>query len=203
MLLKALSGLLPIASGSVTVGGEEVAGRSERDLFPVRARMGMLFQGGALFDDLTVAGNVGFPLARRGVPPEEIAARVTAELERVRLAGAADLMPSALSGGMRKRVGIARALVADPEVALYDEPTAGLDPVTSAKILGLLKTARDERGVTGLAAGHELTSLLPACDAVCLLDEGRVRYHGPVAGLEAAEDPMVHAFVTGEERPAP
>ena len=199
VLLKALCGLVPIASGSVRLGGDEVAGRAEHELFALRARVGMLFQGGALFDDRTVAGNVGFPLARRGVPEAEVAARVAAELGQVRLAGAADLIPSELSGGMRKRVGIARALVADPDVALYDEPTAGLDPVTSAKILDLLKAARDERGVTGLAAGHELESLLPACDAVCLLDAGRVRYHGPVAGLRDAADPMVHAFVTGEE----
>lgn len=200
VLLKALAGLLPIASGSVRIAGEELRGRAEKALFGIRGRIGMLFQGGALFDDLTVAGNVGFPLARRGVAPAKVDARVRAELDRVRLAGAGDLSPSELSGGMRKRVGIARALIADPDVALYDEPTAGLDPVTSAKILAIVKGARDEGGLTGIAAGHELGSLLPACDAACVLDAGRVRYHGPVAGLETATDPFVHAFVTGEER---
>jgi phospholipid/cholesterol/gamma-HCH transport system ATP-binding protein len=197
VLLKAICGLLPVESGRITVDGEVVSGRSEEALFPVRERIGMLFQQGALFDTLSVFDNVAFPLRRRKLPEDEVAARTHAELEAVRLGHAAQLLPGEISGGMRKRVGIARALVTDPPVALYDEPTAGLDPVTGAKILRLLRTACEARGVAAIAVGHELDTLLPASDDVAMLLEGRLLYRGDAEGLSEAAHPAVRQFVTG------
>lgn len=197
VLLKALCGLLPAAAGSVRIDGEEVVGRGEAELFEVRRRVGMLFQAGALFDDAAVLHNVAFPLLRRGVAEAEALERARTELGRVGLAHAEALFPHELSGGMRKRVGIARALVAGPAVALFDEPTAGLDPVSSARIMRLVAGARDAHGAAALAVGNELEALLPAADEALVLFDGRVAFRGPPAGLPASDDPRVRQFVAG------
>ena len=198
-LMKAAAGLVPISSGEIHVDGVPVQGRTDDELWPVRSRMGMLFQQGGLFDTLSVLENVSFPLARKGVCQDIARRRALLELERVGLSDAAHLLPAQLSGGMRKRVGIARALVTDPPVALFDEPTAGLDPVTGARILDLLRAACDEREVTAIAAGHEVGIMLRACDSAAVLIAGRLAYAGPADTTLAADDPNVRLYVAGIE----
>ncbi|RMG18049.1 MAG: ATP-binding cassette domain-containing protein [Deltaproteobacteria bacterium] len=198
LLLKVVAGLVPVDGGEVWVRGRPLHRLGELRLFEARREMGMVFQGGALFERLTVLENVRFPLDRRGLPLEAATARALAELRSVGLAEVGDRRPSELSGGMRKRVGIARARVIDAPVNLWDEPTAGLDPVTAGKILeGVVETRR--RGAAGIAVGHELSTLLPACTEAAMLLEGRLLFHGPIDALARAEHAAVRQFVTGCE----
>lgn len=143
VLVKVMAGLIPPTTGRLIIDGTDVTGWSEEKLAPVRARIGMLFQNYALYDFLDVAGNVGFPLAQRGLAAEAIDPRVRERLRAVGLAGSEFKQPSQLSGGMKKRAGIARATIAAPELVLYDEPTAGLDPVTTSKVYDLLRADHD------------------------------------------------------------
>ena len=182
--------------GEVFVGGEPVHGRDEAALFEVRARIGMLFQGGALFDGMTVLENVAFPLLRRGFPRARAVERARAELRAVGLAGSEDTHPDALSGGMRKRAAVARVRVVAAPVCLWDEPTAGLDPLAAQRILDLVETPTRE-GAAGIAVGHELSTLLSRCRRAAMLMDGRLIYHGSVAGLRTAAHPAVRQFATG------
>ncbi len=199
VLLKVLCTLLAPDAGRVAVDGEDVTGAGEDRLMAVRARFGMLFQNNALFDFMTVGENVAFPLARRGgVAPSEIAARVGARLRAVGLAGSEAKLPSELSGGMRKRVGIARAVIASPEFLLYDEPTAGLDPVTTSKVYELLDRERAETGATVVVVSSDVDALLKFAPRVAMLYRGRLHYDGPSAGARDAADPVVRQFIRGE-----
>ena len=197
VLLKLLCGLLPADRGTIHIGEDEVTGRREAELMEVRQRIGMLFQNYALFDFLSVGENVAFPLVRRGAPRGEIDARVEERLRAVGLAGSGDKMPSELSGGMKKRVGIARATVARPELVIYDEPTAGLDPVTTSKIYDLLRADQEETGCTVIAVSSDVDALIGFADTIAMLHEGQVRYLGPAAGVREAADPVVRQFVSG------
>jgi phospholipid/cholesterol/gamma-HCH transport system ATP-binding protein len=199
VLLKLLVGLVAPDGGTVHIGDDEVSGRREPDLMAIRQRVGMLFQNYALFDFLSVHGNVAFPLVRRGgIPPEEIDARVRDRLRKVGLAGSEEKMPSELSGGMKKRVGIARATIARPDVVIYDEPTAGLDPVTTSKIYDLIRADQDETGCTVVAVSSDVDALIGFADTIAMLHDGRIRYQGPAAAVRDAADPVVRQFVRGD-----
>ncbi len=174
LALKVVCGLVRPDSGRVWVDDDEVSALSETALMPVRARIGMVFQNFALFDYLDVAGNIAFPLEQLGgTPPEEVEARVRRRLEQVHLPGIAHLMPAELSGGMKKRVCLARATIHDPPILLCDDPTAGLDPVTTNRIFRLLKQLQAETGATAIIVSHEVGYLKPICDDFVLLEQGR------------------------------
>ena len=206
VLLKLACGLEPPDAGDIDVLGERIAAstggpthRHEAALGPLRKRIGMLFQSYALFDFLTVAGNVAFPLEQRGgIPAAEIAERVATRLRAVGLAGSEDKLIGALSGGMKKRVGIARATCADSELVIYDEPTAGLDPVTTQKIYDLLAADQARTGASVLAVSSDVVALAGFVDEIAFLYRGRIAYRGPARGIADAPDPLVRQFVRGE-----
>jgi len=199
VLMKILCGLVAADAGSVVVDGQEVSGASEAALGPLRARFGMLFQASALFDFMTVAENVAFPLVRRGgVARTEIDARVAERLRAVGLAGSESKRPAELSGGMKRRAAIARATIARPDIVLYDEPTAGLDPVTTSKIYDLLRADHAETGATVVAVSSDVSALRRFCPRVGMLYQGVLHYDGPSEGMADAGDPVVRQFVRGE-----
>jgi len=199
VLLKLVCGLEQPDIGHVEVFGEDITGRTEAELGPLRRRIGMLFQNYALFDFLSVAGNVAFPLEQRGdATPDQIATRVADRIRAVGLAGSESKLTAELSGGMKKRVGIARATVADAEIVIYDEPTAGLDPVTTQKIYDLLVADQTRTGATVLAVSSDVAALAKFVDEIAFLYQGRILYRGPAASIEDAPDPLVRQFVRGE-----
>jgi phospholipid/cholesterol/gamma-HCH transport system ATP-binding protein len=199
VLLKVICGLVQVDRGRIEVDGADVSDRSEQALAPIRSRIGFLFQNYALFDFMTVGDNVAFPLVRRGgVPPGDIDRRVRDRLRAVGLAGNEDKMPSELSGGMKKRVGIARATIAHPEIVIYDEPTAGLDPVTTSKVYDLLRSDQEATGATVIAVSSDVEALVTFVDTIAFLYKGAIHYQGPAATLADAPDPVVRQFVRGE-----
>jgi phospholipid/cholesterol/gamma-HCH transport system ATP-binding protein len=199
VLLKHLNGLLRPDSGSVRVCGEEITALSERQLVPIRRKIGILFQDGALFDSLTVGENIAFPLQEGGIQDSgQITAAVAKVLEEVELPGEQAKMPSTLSGGMRKRVALARALVSRPECLLCDEPTAGLDPVLSQTISLLIRRMTEDHRLTSVVVSHDLEAMRLIADHVIFLLEGRVRYAGDLAGLEQCEDDVIRAFFSAK-----
>jgi len=199
VLCKLACGLEAPDAGEIHVLGESVVGKREVDLGPLRRRMGMLFQNYALFDYLTVQANVAFPLEQRGgFTRETIDARVAERLRAVGLAGSEMKLTGELSGGMKKRVGIARATVADAEIVIYDEPTAGLDPVTTQKIYDLLAADQVRTGATVLAVSSDVAALVQFVDEIVFLYDGTLHYRGPAASIVDAEDPIVRQFVRGE-----
>ncbi|NQX01211.1 ATP-binding cassette domain-containing protein [bacterium] len=199
VLLKHLPGLLRPAGGSVSVNGVDISKFEERALGPIRRQMGIMFQGGALFDSFTVAENVAFPLREDGLTDEaEIAARVAEALEIVRLPGEQEKLPSELSGGMRKRVALARAVVGKPACVLYDEPHAGLDPVTADSIDHLIKDLQLTHGMTNVVITHDLRSVFHIADRVLFLEKGLIHWTGTPAELRDTTDPEVRAFVAGD-----
>jgi phospholipid/cholesterol/gamma-HCH transport system ATP-binding protein len=199
VILKLICGLDQPDRGAITILGESVVGRKEVQLGDLRQRIGMLFQNYALFDFLTVAGNVAFPLEQRGgLTAAEIHARVETRLRAVGLAGSEHKLTGELSGGMKKRVGIARATVADAEIVIYDEPTAGLDPVTTQKIYDLLAADQQRTGATVLAVSSDVVALAGFVDEIAFLYRGHILYRGPAATIADAPDPIVRQFVRGE-----
>jgi len=199
VLLKLICGLERPDRGQVVIEGQDITTWSEARMLPLRARIGMLFQNYALFDFMTVGENVAFPLTRRGgFTDDEIARRVADRLRAVGLAGSEAKMPSELSGGMKKRVGVARATVARPDIVIYDEPTAGLDPVTTSKIYDLLAADQAETGGTVIAVSSDVAALAGFVEQIAFLYQGRIHYLGPAAGLADAPDPVVRQFARGE-----
>jgi phospholipid/cholesterol/gamma-HCH transport system ATP-binding protein len=204
VLLKLIVGLLRPAAGRVLVEERDVAARSAAELVRLRRRFGFLFQGAALFDSLSVDENVAYPLrALHSLGAADIEGRVRARLAEVGLPeNAAAKMPAELSGGMRKRVGLARALALDPEVMLYDEPTTGLDPVMTELINELIVQTRERRPVTSVIVTHEMKTVRRAADRVVMLyplarlaaGERQVIYDGPAEGLESSPDERVRRF---------
>jgi phospholipid/cholesterol/gamma-HCH transport system ATP-binding protein len=166
-------------------------------LTALRRDIGFVFQFAALFDSMTVADNVALGLRRRGLSDEELAERVAEALALVDLTGTDAKLPAELSGGMRKRVGIARAIALRPRYLLYDEPTTGLDPVTSAVMDRLMVRAREHLGVTGLVVTHDMRSAYTVGDRIAMLYEGRVRQVGTVSEIQATVDPVVRQFIEG------
>ena len=204
VFLRHLIGLMQPVSGTVTVGQEVISGLQERELAKVRRSMGMLFQNGALFDSLTVADNVAFPLRERGETDETIVtAKVEEALQMVDLAGHEAKMPVNLSGGMRKRVALARALVNQPRCMLYDEPTAGLDPIVADSIDLLIRRLQRKLGVTSIVVTHDMKSTFTIADHVALLHEGRCYFYGTCDQLRASTDPVIRDFVEGRSHDEP
>jgi phospholipid/cholesterol/gamma-HCH transport system ATP-binding protein len=197
-LLRLIMGLIKPTAGTILVNGADIAQLDDNDLDRLRAKMGMVFQAGALFDSMTVAENVGFALVEhRLVPRQDLGQRVHQLLDMVDMAGAEHLLPAQLSGGMRKRVGIARALARQPEIVLYDEPTAGLDPISAAAIDALILRLRDQVGVASVIVSHDVASLRRVADRVALLHHGRFLAVGPLAELDRSPDPALHQFLSG------
>jgi phospholipid/cholesterol/gamma-HCH transport system ATP-binding protein len=202
--LRQLNGLEKPTAGTVLFDGIELPPLSEPELVPIRRRIAMLFQSGALFDSMTVAQNVSFPLDEHtDWSPTQKAARVEERLTMVGLPGIGAKMPSELSGGMRKRVALARSIVLDPEVVLYDEPTTGLDPVTSASIAALVRRMNQRLGVTSVVVTHDLPLARTVADRIAFLDQGRLRFVGTFAEAEASGDDHLVAFLEGRPDPDP
>ncbi len=202
VLLKCVLGLIQPDSGSILVDGQDVTrlrqGSSERDAF--LARFGMLFQGGALFDSLHVWENVAFRLLRGTLKRPKTEAREIA-IEKLRRVGlspdVADLFPAELSGGMQKRVGLARAIAAEPEIIFFDEPTTGLDPIMSGVINDLIREIVVEMGATAMTITHDMTSVRAIADEVAMLHGGKIRWTGPVAQMDDSCDPYLTQFIHG------
>jgi phospholipid/cholesterol/gamma-HCH transport system ATP-binding protein len=195
--LKHIVGLLHPDAGDVIVDGQAVSTLDRDALTLLRRGIGYVFQFAALFDSLTVSDNLALGLRRRGLAEEEIAERVHEALALVDLSGTGDRMPAELSGGMRKRVGIARAIALRPRYILYDEPTTGLDPVTSAVIDRLMVRTREHLGVTGVVVTHDMRSAYTVGDRIAMLYDGRIRQVGSVEEIQQTEDPVVRQFIEG------
>jgi phospholipid/cholesterol/gamma-HCH transport system ATP-binding protein len=198
--LKCIVGLIEPDAGRVVVDGAVVQEMDRDELAELRGRIGYVFQFAALFDSMTVAENIRLGLARRGFDDSEIRLRIAESLEVVGLGGSEDKLPAELSGGMRKRVGIARAVALKPRYILYDEPTTGLDPVTAAVMDQLIMRTRD-LGVTGLVVTHDMRSAFSVGDRIAMLHQGAIRQVGTVDELRASDDPVVRQFIEG--RPGP
>ena len=196
VMLKLIVGLLEADAGRVVVDDQVVADLDADELAALRGRVGYVFQFAALFDSMTVAQNVGLGLQRRGCDVPTVRERVAECLAVVDLSGTEEKYPAELSGGMRKRIGIARALACRPRYILYDEPTAGLDPVTSAMMDQLMRRTRD-LGVTGLIVTHDMRSAFSAGDRLALLYDGMIRQVGTVEEMRRTEDPIVRQFIEG------
>jgi len=202
ILLKHLIGLLKPDSGRVLVDREDIVPMTERQLLRVRGKFGMLFQGAALFDSLTVAENVGFAFRRdTKTPADEIRHRVVAALEMVDLPGIEDKKPSELSGGMKKRVGLARAIVYRPQIVLYDEPTTGLDPVVSDSIDRLILRVRDQLKVTSVVVTHDMRSARRVGQRILMLHEKKIYATGTPDEIFNSGDPFVRRFIEGVSDP--
>ena len=198
--LRQLNGLDKPDAGSVVFDGADITGLEERDLYPLRRRIAMLFQGGALFDSMTVFDNVAFPLREHTRLSEaEIAAKVREKLGLVRLPEVGPKMPSDLSGGMRKRAALARSLALDPEVLLYDEPTTGLDPITSAAIGKLIRQIHRRLDVTQVVITHDLDLARHVGDRIAYLSEGHFRFLGDWPAAERSSDPELGDLLSGRE----
>lgn len=199
LLLKIITGLVTPESGTVRVGDADMLALSEVEIARVRNGMGMLFQNYALFDFMNVEENIAFPLRQRGeLPEDEIRDRVAELLQKVDLPGIQTKFPNELSGGMKKRVTFARAVIHDPPILFYDDPTAGLDPVTSGKIFQLLKTRREEKGTTSIVITHDILGVRDICDEFAVMNKGRLVFRGTRAEIEASEDRFVQQFWRGE-----
>ncbi|MBC8141685.1 MAG: ATP-binding cassette domain-containing protein [Armatimonadetes bacterium] len=204
-LIRNIAGLVQPSAGEVRIDGTKTSGLTEEELLPHRAKMGVVFQYAALFDSMTVYENIAFGVLRgprraqyKKAPPIKIARIVAQRLREVGLPGIERRLPSELSGGMRRRVGLARALATEPEIVLYDEPTSGLDPVTAAFIDDLILTTRERNKVTSIVVSHDMGSIYRIADHVLMIYEGKAQFHGTVAELKASTDPVVRQFINGD-----
>jgi phospholipid/cholesterol/gamma-HCH transport system ATP-binding protein len=198
VLLKHVVGLMEPDAGTVRVEGIDVPALGGKELLELRKRMVMLFQGGALFDSLSVGDNVGLPLREHTkVGEAQVALVVKEKLHLVGLEGVEDMRPSNLSGGMKKRAALARALALNPEIMLYDEPTTGLDPITSDLINRLIRRLQERLGITSIAVTHDMRSAYHIADRIAMLHEGRIHAIGTPAEIQASTDPAVRQFIEG------
>ena len=196
VLLRHINGLLKPDAGRVFVDGEDITDFSEEQLIPIRTKVGMVFQGGALFDSLDVFENVAYALREHTTfSEEEIAARVNEKLRLVGLENAQEMMPSDLSGGMKKRVSLARALAIEPKGLLYDEPTTGLDPIIAKKINEMIRNLQNILGVTSVVVTHDIKSAFTVGDRIALLYKGKIRFVGTVQETQTTDDPIVREFI--------
>lgn len=198
VLMKHMTGLLQPDQGTVTLEGKVISGLPERELSWARRKISMMFQSGALFDSLTVAENIAFPLHEAGIKdPEEISKRVHEALEIVKLPGQEEKMPSDLSGGMRKRVALARAVVEKPCCVLYDEPHSGLDPVTGNAIDHLIMALARDHGITNVVITHEIRSAFRIADRIVFMKDGLIYWEGTPEELKTSKDPVLVNFIEG------
>lgn len=201
-IMKVLTGLLKPTSGSVVIEGQEVADYTERQWDELRKHMGVVFQYSALFDFLDVGENVAFGLRRHyRVTEEEVNQRVGELLNLVGMPGTERMLPAELSGGMKKRVGLARALAMMPNIVYYDEPTSGLDPVMTTAISKLIRKTQQQLGVTSILVTHDMESVFMAADRVAMLYEGNIVALEPVEAIKTSTNPIVQAFIRGQELP--
>lgn len=201
VMLKMLIGLLEVDAGEILFDGSDVTKMTERELYVVRRRVAYLFQGAALFDSLTVGENVAYGLREQNwatMGDEEIARRVAEALESVGLPGIEEMRPSDLSGGMKKRVGLARTLALQPEVLLYDEPTTGLDPINTARINNLIRGIKRTLGLTSVVVTHDMGTAFSVSDRLVMIGKGRLIMQGTPDEFRRTADPYVRAFIDGK-----
>ncbi len=197
-LLRLITGQVAASGGTITVAGQDMRVVRRKELYVLRRRMGMLFQNGALLTDLSVFENVAFPLREHTDLPERLVRQlVLTKLQAVGLRGAAELMPSELSGGMSRRVALARAIVMDPEILIYDEPFVGLDPISLGVILRLIRRLNDALGITSVVVSHDVHEISTVADAVFLLSGGKVVAHGTPQQLQSYPSDIVRQFIGG------
>lgn len=198
VFLKHIVGILKPDKGKMFVDGKDVALLAENDLNTLRMKIGMVFQGGALFDSMTVGENVGFGLIEHNhIPRKELLERVEEALCMVDLCGIANLMPSELSGGMKKRVALARAICIKPEIILYDEPTTGVDPITADSINHLIKNLHDKLKVTSIVVTHDMKSAYTVADRIAMLYQGKIIAEGTPEEIQNTKHPVVYQFING------
>ena len=198
VLIKHIIGLLRPDDGQIFLEGQEITAMREKEFNEIRKRFGMLFQGAALFDSMTVGQNVGFPLKEHtDLNDEDIMKVVGEKLRRVGLTGVENLMPAELSGGMKKRVGLARAIVMDPEIVLFDEPTAGLDPIMSDSIADLVLDTQRSLKTTYILITHDIPFTYKIADKIAMLHEGRIVQEGTVEEMKRNPDPIIRQFLEG------
>ena len=198
MLLKHLVGLMEPNSGEIWIQGQNIIGKTERQLGEIRKKVGILFQGGALFDSMTVADNIAFPLREAGERDAKVLrAKVGEMLEVMEMEGQEEKMPESLSGGMKKRVGLARAIIRRPSCVLYDEPTAGLDPVVADSINRLIRRLQERFGMTSIVVTHDMKSAFDVADQIAYLHEGRIYFHGRPSELQQSTDQLIQDFLLG------
>jgi phospholipid/cholesterol/gamma-HCH transport system ATP-binding protein len=198
VLLKHLVGLMKPDAGEIWIDGQNITGMDERELSPIREKVGILFQGAALFDSMTGEENVAFPLWEAGVrDPEVVRKKVDEMLEVMEMEGEHDKMPVSLSGGMKKRVGLARSIIRQPSCILYDEPTSGLDPVVADSINRLICRLQERFGVTSIVVSHDMKSAFHIADRIAYLHEGRIYFHGTPDELQQSRDSLIQDFLFG------
>lgn len=204
VLLKHLVGLMQPNAGEIWIEGQNIIGLNERKLSAIRQKIGILFQGAALFDSMTVAENIAFPLREAGERDAKVLReRVREMLDVVELEGQEEKMPENLSGGMKKRVGLARSIIRRPKCILYDEPTSGLDPVVSDSINRLICRLQERFGVTSIVVTHDMKNAFHVADHVAYLHEGRIYFRGTPAELQQTSDPILQDFLLGRSEDAP
>lgn len=198
VLLKHLIGLMRPDAGQIRIEGENIIGLNERRLASIRRKVGILFQGSALFDSMTVAENIAFPLREAGErDPKVLRTKVSEMLEVMELSGEEEKMPVNLSGGMKKRVGLARSIIRQPSCILYDEPTSGLDPVVSDSINRLIRRLQQRLGVTSIVVTHDMKNAFDVADRIAYLHEGRIYFHGTPDELRKSTDKLLQDFLIG------
>src|SRR6266700_4074246 len=198
VLLKHLVGLMAPDAGEIWIDGQNIIGMNERQLGAIRKKLGMLFQGGALFDSMTVDENIAFPLREAGErDPKVLRAKVEEMLEVIEMEGQQDKMPESLSGGMKKRVGLARSIIRRHSCVLYDEPTSGLDPVVADSINRLIRRLQHRFGMTSIVVTHDMKSAFDVADRIAYLHEGRIYFYGTPDELQQSRDSLIQDFLLG------
>jgi len=198
VLLKHIVGILKPDSGSVFIDGKDIVQLREKELDNLRLKIGMVFQGGALFDSLTVGENVGFGLIEHEhLSHKELLERIEGALCMVDLCGIENLMPSELSGGMKKRVALARAICTRPKIIVYDEPTTGVDPITADSINELIRSLHDKIKITSIVVTHDMKSAYRVADSIAMLYQGKIIAEGTPSEIQNTEHPVVHQFING------
>ena len=198
VLLKHLVGLMEPDAGEIWIQGQNIIGMTERQLGAIRQKVGILFQGGALFDSMTVGENIAFPLREAGErDPDVLRTKVNEMLEVMEMEGEQAKMPVSLSGGMKKRVGLARSIIRRPSCVLYDEPTSGLDPVVADSINRLIRRLQQRFGMTSIVVTHDMKSAFDVADRIAYLHEGRIYFHGTSAELQESSNPLIRDFLLG------
>ena len=199
VLLRMIIGLIRPDSGRIIVDGEDIASMERKNLFRVRKKFGMLFQGAALFDSMTVEENIGLALREHtDLSDEEIRERIAEKLEVVGLPGIEEKRPAELSGGMKKRIGLARALIMDPEIVLFDEPTTGLDPIMADAINDLILETHRKLNITSIVVTHDMASAFKVADRVAMLSDGKIVFRGSPTEMRKSNQKIVRQFVEGK-----